>query len=271
MEKLFSTKLNDKTTNLFLIEDSIEILDCDFYKDRNTLWVCDKNSLSYVVEGVNVVILPEGEAAKNLKSVEKIVKSAFKYNLGRDAHFIAVGGGVVCDVTAFAASIYMRSVDLSLVPTTLLAMVDASLGGKTAVDLLDIKNLVGSFYPAKNLFLNFHSLKTLDNRQYLNGLGEVLKHALLTKDDNLAKFLEENRTQILKRDTTLLKEVIIESLKVKKMFIESDPNETKGIREALNLGHTFAHALETTGNLTQFNHGEAVIWGTNKSLEASLS
>ena len=270
MEKLFRTTLKQNSTDLYLINDSNEILSLSFYNNKNTLWVCDKNSIRYLPQGVNTILIDEGEEAKNLSSVEKIVKGAFDYKLGRDAHFIGVGGGVVCDITAFCASVYMRSVALSLIPTTLLAMVDASLGGKTALDLLNIKNLIGSFYPAKNIFLNINSLETLDQRQFLNGLGEVLKHSLLTKEDRLTLIMEKYPQEILKREPSLLKEIIIESLLVKKSFIEEDPNELKGIREALNLGHTFGHALESVGGLSQFNHGEAVVWGIGRALEASL-
>lgn len=243
----------------------------DITIDKNSIWVCDENSEKYVPNSVGKIVLPSGETAKTYHSVGKIIEFAIKNNLGRDDYFVGVGGGVICDITAFSASIYMRGANLILAPTTLLAMVDASLGGKTAIDLYNLKNLVGTFYPAKNIYLNFNTLKSLSDKEYHNGLGEILKHSLLSLEDRLYLFLTENKDKILNRDTKTLEEIVYLSLLVKKEFIENDPTESRGIRQALNLGHTFGHGLESVGKFSTFSHGEAVVWGMMRALEVGVS
>jgi len=173
-------------------------------------------------------------------------------------------------MTGFAASVYMRGAKLTLIPTTLLAMVDASLGGKTAIDLFNVKNLVGTFYPADELLVCTRTLLTLPKKEYLNGLGEVLKHALLSQDARLFDFLERNRLQVLNREVDFIERMVELSLEVKRYFIEQDPKEQLGIRDALNLGHTFAHALETVGNLNKWSNGEAVAWGVVRAIRAGF-
>ena len=265
MKKLFECQLDNSSSDLFLI-NSLEQL-----KHREeAVWVCDENSAYLIPQNIEPLILQAGEEYKGWSSIEKIVDHALKKLASRDSFFIAVGGGVVCDMVGFAASIYMRGAKLALVPTTLLAMVDASLGGKCAIDLYNLKNIVGTFYPAQEIYLLPSSLSTLNDKEYKNGLGEVIKHALLSKDDTIAQFLEINSEKILNRDEKIVEKMIIDSLLVKKSFIEADPKETKGIREALNFGHTFAHALESMGSLSAYSHGEAVAWGMGKALETGL-
>lgn len=182
--------------------------------------------------------------------------------------FIAIGGGVVCDVTAFTASIYMRGVDVILLPTTLLSMVDASVGGKTGIDFEGYKNILGTFYPAREVRIIPEMIQSLPEREYRSGLAEVIKHALLS-DEDLFSLLLENADLIKKREPELLEEIIFRSLKIKSWFIQKDPLD-KDIRGYLNLGHTFGHALESLGKLSQWTHGEAVAWGLNKAMEAGV-
>ncbi len=262
MEKLFETTLaGGRKTEVIFSEKKEEL--CSFLAGAGYI-VADGNSAK-LIENPSLV-LPPGESEKNWKSVDMILSGALGKGLARDSLFAGVGGGVVLDITAFAASIYMRGARIALVPTTLLSMVDATLGGKTGIDYREGKNLVGTFYPAETVFIAPWTLKTLPEKEYISGLGEVVKHAMLSEDDKLFSFMEEERERILERDEGTLSQMIRLSLLVKRWYIERDPEETKGIRSALNLGHTFAHALES---FTDYgvSHGEAVAWGTYKAID----
>lgn len=216
----------------------------------------------------NAIILPPGEKAKNWQSIDTIVKSAIEKSYGRDGCFCAIGGGVLCDMTAFAASIYMRGCSVILVPTTLLAMVDASLGGKTGIDYEGFKNMVGTFYPASEIRYCPDLLKTLPEKEFLSGLGEVVKTAMLG-DRELFTFLKDNKDLIMQRDMLVLKEIIRRCILVKGRVVEEDLHE-RGVRATLNLGHTFAHALESVSGFSDWSHGEAVAWGLLMAMETGV-
>jgi 3-dehydroquinate synthase len=209
-------------------------------------------------------VVPAGEEHKNLRQLEYAAGEAVAAGMSRDSRFIAVGGGVLCDMTALLASLYMRGAPLSLVPTTLLAMVDASVGGKTGIDFRGYKNLLGTFYPAEMVYIVPELLATLPDEEFLGGLAEVIKHGLLG-DDQLLKLLEEQRDNVLDRDTDLCGRMIARSLRVKAAYVQEDPRE-EGIRAHLNLGHTFAHALESCSGLGRYGHGGAVAWGIARAL-----
>ncbi len=187
----------------------------------------------------------------------------------RDSALAAFGGGVVCDLTAFAASIYMRGMELILVPASLLAMVDASVGGKTGADYRGYKNLLGTFYPASRVLISTQLLSTLPDKEFSNGLAELIKHGLLAGGD-LYKLICSRKKAVRQRDITLMEDLIASSLRVKIGIAEQDPCEQLGIRQQLNFGHTFAHALETSSGL-KLSHGEAVAWGIGKALQAGVS
>jgi 3-dehydroquinate synthase len=171
---------------------------------------------------------------------------------------------VVCDITSLAASLYMRGCVLSLVPTTLLAMVDASLGGKTGVDFMGFKNLVGTFYPASRILVAPGAVRTLPAKEYLSGLAEVIKTAVIG-DAELFALLSRERASVMARDPDVVEEMISRSLAVKGRIVEADPRE-EGERALLNLGHTFGHALESATLFTGWTHGEAVAWGMGRAL-----
>lgn len=209
-------------------------------------------------------VFPAGEEHKTLGNVEDAAAEAVAAGLSRDGGITAVGGGVVCDMGGFLASVYMRGVALTLVPTTLLAMVDASLGGKTGVDFRGYKNMLGTFYPAERVYLVPEFLESLPEEEFRSGLAEVIKHALLG-DEELLSILEERREAVLARKTELCAEIIARSLRVKARYVEQDPRE-EGLRAHLNLGHTFAHALESCGALSRYGHGGAVAWGLGRAL-----
>ena len=255
--------LDGKKSSLYL-EDKSQIL--DGLDKKSTLVVTDENCINlFNNRGFSTLVLPPGEPSKNFSSIQLILSKAVELGLDRNALFVGVGGGVVCDMCAFAASIYLRGCRVKLVPTTLLSMVDASVGGKTGIDFKGFKNLVGAFYPAESVAIVPEFIKTLSDKEYLSGLGEVIKSALL-KDEQLLKILQEKSNLIKERNLELLQDIIIRCIKVKAYFVENDFREG-GIRAYLNLGHTFAHALESVEKLGGVTHGEAVAWGL---LQASV-
>ncbi len=214
------------------------------------------------------VVLPAGEATKEWSSVERILRAALSFGLGRDGTIIGVGGGVVCDTVAFAASMYMRGCGLILVPTTLLAMVDAAFGGKTGINFDDLKNMVGSFYPAAEIRVCVDLLNTLPEREYRSGLAEVIKSAMIA-DAGLFELLDSERERVLSRDPALVLEMVRRSLAVKGNLVEADPTEL-GVRAHLNLGHTFGHAVESVVGLGTWTHGEAIAWGMARAMDAGV-
>ena len=233
------------------------------------LTVADTTTVGLLRPGAgNTLSLPPGEKAKVWNSVSTILARCAEASLGRDSTIAGVGGGVICDVTAFAASVYMRGCGLVLAPTTLLAMVDASLGGKTGIDFLGFKNLVGTFYPASRILVCPAVLAGLTDREYLSGLAEVIKSAIIG-DARLFALLEERHGEVLAREPALVGEVIRRSLAVKGRIVEEDPRE-QGRRAFLNLGHTFGHALESATGFSGWTHGEAVAWGMGRALAAGV-
>jgi 3-dehydroquinate synthase len=267
---LTATLANGKQTNILVADDLKDLAGHLGNYGRSVLWVFDSNTATLFKQLPPAsVVLESGERSKNFASLERILSSAVDEGLGRDGRIIGFGGGVVCDMSAFAASIYMRGCKLTLVPTTLLCMVDASVGGKTAVDFRNLKNMAGTFYPAEEVLICIDTLRTLPEKEFLNGLGEVLKHALLSQDERLYKFMLTKKNEILARDKEALRILVSLSLEVKQWYLEQDPTETKGIRQMLNLGHTFGHALESLGHFS-FGHGSCVAWGTCRALEAGV-
>jgi 3-dehydroquinate synthase len=235
-----------------------------------SLSVFDETTLSLFGSGVpDAMSIPAGEKAKVWGSVQAVLENAARRGFGRDGVIAGIGGGVVCDITAFAASVYMRGCGLVLVPTTLLAMVDASLGGKTGIDFLGYKNMVGSFYPASRVIICPEAVTSLPEREYLSGLAEVIKTALIG-DEELFVLLERRRGEVMRRDAALVEEMIRRSLAVKGRIVEQDPRES-GIRAYLNLGHTFGHALESATGFSGWTHGEAVAWGMGRALAAGIN
>lgn len=242
----------------------------EFASLKGDLFVADENTAPFLTpeQREKALILPPGEEAKTFPNVEKILFLALEKKLDRSSVMVGVGGGVICDMTAFAASLYMRGCQVELVPTTLLAMVDAAMGGKTGVDYGNYKNMVGSFYPARRVLINPEFLNTLSQREFLCGLAEVIKTALLA-DRTLLEILEKRKDEVLKRDPMLVKELITHCILVKSRIVQEDLREG-GIRACLNLGHTFGHALETVSGFSTISHGEAVAWGISKAALAAL-
>lgn len=200
----------------------------------------------------------EGETSKNLKTVETLASKMIEKGFDRQDAIIALGGGVVGDIAGFLASIYMRGISYIQIPTTLLAMVDSSIGGKTGVDLPQGKNLIGTFTQPKAVFIDTNFLKTLPQTQIRNGLAEIIKYGVI-RDKKLFEFIEQNLEKILTLDQTALNKIIEHSVKIKTKIVEQDEKE-KGLRMILNYGHTYGHAIEKMSNF-KLLHGYAIAIG----------
>lgn len=206
------------------------------------------------------VEMPDGEPAKKLATVERLAERLVRAGADRDSVLVAFGGGVVGDVAGLLASLYMRGVRLVQIPTTVLAQVDASIGGKTGVNLRSGKNLVGTFWPPQTVLIDPAVLTTLPEREFRAGLYEALKCGVIGRPE-LFERIESSNMQGLRRDPAALEWVIAESVKLKAEVVSSDERES-GLRRVLNLGHTIGHALEAKAGYRRFLHGEAVAWGT---------
>ncbi len=205
------------------------------------------------------VTMLDGERHKTLATVEALAEKLVRLRADRDAVVLAFGGGVVGDVAAFLASVYMRGVDVVQVPTTVVAQVDASVGGKTGVNLKAGKNLVGTFHQPKGVFIDPQLLSTLPQREFRSGLYEALKCGIIGNSELFAR-MEANREKILARDPAELEYLIAESVRLKAAVVSADEREA-GLRRILNFGHTIGHALESQTEYRHFLHGEAVAWG----------
>ena len=201
---------------------------------------------------------PAGEENKNLDTVKEVYKYLIEEGFDRKDILLALGGGVVGDLTGYVAATYLRGVDYIQIPTTLLAQTDSSIGGKTGVDFDGYKNMVGAFKMPRLVYQNLSVLKTLDDRQFFSGFAEVMKHGLI-KDAIFYEWLLENMYEICERDLDVLEEMLMRSCQVKKLVVEKDPTE-QGDRALLNLGHTIGHAIEKAKNFELF-HGECVALG----------
>jgi 3-dehydroquinate synthase len=204
-------------------------------------------------------LFDDSETEKNLATVELVCRALSRAGADRRAVIVAVGGGVVGDVAGFAAASYLRGVRLVQIPTTLVAQVDSSVGGKTGVNLPDGKNLVGAFYPPKAVIADFETLATLPHREYRSGLYEIIKCGAIA-DVGLFKFLEQHILALLRRDRSALAWVIPRCIRIKARIVTRDESES-GLREILNFGHTVGHALEAATGYRRFLHGEAIGWG----------
>ena len=211
----------------------------------------DKNVITYV--------LPEGEQEKKLKTVHKIIDHLLQNGFGRDATLISLGGGVVCDITGFVASIFMRGVSVIQIPTTLLAQVDASVGGKTGVNHSLGKNLIGSFYQPSAVVCDTTFLSSLNPKEMSDGLAEIIKYGLIY-DRDFFVWLQSNVANILEQDRASLGHAVQRSCQIKAEIVAQDEKE-QSIRAILNFGHTFGHAIENQTGYDQWSHGQAIAAG----------
>lgn len=203
-------------------------------------------------------VFPAGEENKNLDTVKSIYKFLIEEQFDRKDMLVALGGGVVGDLTGFTAATYLRGIDFVQLPTTLLAQADSSIGGKTGVDFDGYKNMVGAFKMPRLVYMNVSALDTLEDRQFFAGFAEIMKHGII-KDSIFYEWLIENMYEICERDPDTLLEMVRRSCNVKKLVVEKDPEE-RGDRALLNLGHTIGHAIEKAKNFELY-HGECVALG----------
>jgi 3-dehydroquinate synthase len=215
----------------------------------------------------SLLILGSGEPYKTIESVLTIIKAALEADYARKDIFVGIGGGVICDITGFAASLFKRGAAAEFVPTTLLAMVDAAIGGKTGCDFDNYKNMIGAFFPAQTLYVFPEFVQSLSDDQYRSGLAEAFKTAILY-DTELYGIFKNDPEKIKARDKDTIETLIRHCAKAKAKVVEHDFME-KNIRMYLNLGHTFGHALESLVGLGNITHGDAVAWGIGRAVVLS--
>ncbi len=219
--------------------------------------------------GVDIITVPEGERSKSAVCALAVIEKIAKIDVNKKIFCIALGGGVVGDLTGFVAAIYKRGVPYIQVPTSLLAQVDSAIGGKTAIDLKVGKNLVGAFYQPKLVVMDTALLKTLSQRQLRNGLAEVIKYGIIA-DKKLFAYIDENLLKFLKHDKVVLGHLVASSARIKARVVAEDEFETKGIRTILNFGHTAGHAVEAAAGFDRYQHGESVALGMRVAARISV-
>ena len=215
-----------------------------------------KTNLSQMGYSVKEISIVPGEDQKNFSTLEKIYEAFFEHNLDRKSFVIALGGGVVGDISGFAASTFMRGISYIQVPTTLLAQVDSSVGGKTGINHQKGKNMIGSFYQPKGVFIDTGTLITLPKEELVAGVVEVIKYGMI-RSKILFEYIENSLPDILQLKGESLEHIIFNSCKIKAEIVEEDEKEG-GIRAILNYGHTIGHAIEALTDYRKYRHGEAV-------------
>ena len=242
--------------------------------NKNIVIIIDKNVKKYWEDyirkpfsnyksRIEYYFLKPGESSKSYIELNRIYSFLLDNNFGRDTLILAVGGGVTGDLAGYAASTFMRGVQLVHVPTTLLAAVDSSIGGKTGINFHSKKNMIGSFYQPESVYIDTNFISSLPRKEITSGLGEIVKYAFLS-DDNFFNYLKDNIEKVYTYDEVVINELILKSALIKASVVSQDEKET-GLRKILNLGHTFAHAIESDLNFG-IKHGEAVIAGIISAL-----
>ena len=266
---IIGSNLTSKVSKIFK-SNSVNFEKCFLVIDKNV----PKKFISNIKgslknKKIYVLFFNANEKNKNFNSANKILEILLKKNFSRNDCLISVGGGITGDISGFAASLFKRGLKFINIPTTLLAQVDSSIGGKTGVNSNYGKNLIGSFYQPSLVISDTKFLKSLSKREIICGYGEILKHSLI-ENKKFFNFLNKNFKKILNLSSPFIEKAIYESCKIKKKVVEKDEKET-GLRKILNFGHTFAHAYEAAlGYSRQLNHGEAVILGMKTALRFSL-
>lgn len=274
MAKILPVKSNEKWIYDIVLEDSFQSLHTELKKiypamKQKFCIVSDSNvaplhletlkkALGIPKEQLFEFIFPAGEENKNLATVSNLYEFLIQNHFDRKDVLIAFGGGVVGDLTGFAASTYLRGIDFLQIPTTLLSQVDSSVGGKTGVDFLQYKNMVGAFYQPKLVYMNLTLLRTLPEKQLISGLGEILKHGLI-KNKDYFYWMQKNVASVKALELDVMEKVVYQSCLIKRDVVERDTNEA-GERALLNFGHTIGHAIEKLSDFSLY-HGECVCIG----------
>ncbi|SCH17089.1 3-dehydroquinate synthase [uncultured Clostridium sp.] len=269
-------KIDNKVCNI-IIDNSYKNFEENLKKQGNydlVLIISDSNVYNSqgheFIKHINARIVYEyivspGEDSKSLDTYEKIIEYCVRINLSRKSVIIALGGGVVGDLAGYVASTYMRGIDVIQVPTSLLAQVDSSIGGKTGINIGNFKNIVGTFYQPKFTYINVDSLKTLSEDEFLSGMSEVIKYSIIY-DYEFIDYLIENSEAIINRESDKLYYIVKKCASIKAKVVEADEKEG-GFRKILNFGHTFGHGVE---KLCHISHGEAVSIGMNMAFKMAL-
>ena len=249
-------------TSFFLLMQKLK----PYIADKGVLLVTDKIVSKLYLKDIlvdtkisNILILPMGEPAKSWENIEKILHQLINMAATRDYCIISLGGGVLGDMVGFAASIYMRGITWLHIPTTLLSQVDAAVGGKTGINFVQQKNLLGNFYHPAAIFMPLNALNSLPEREFIAGLAEVIKYGMAC-DIFFFAWLEQNINAILQREPYAIEYIVRRCCQLKSKIVAQDAND-KHIRHCLNFGHTFAHALEQITEFKTYLHGEAVALG----------
>ena len=280
--KKIDINLKERAYSIVIMENLLDDLSSkidSFVAKRNVMIVSDSNvsklygqkvlaAIKKSASHAELTVFPAGEPSKTLKTVEFLYEKAIELGLDRSSVIVALGGGVVGDVAGFVAATYMRGIDFIQIPTSLLAMVDSSVGGKTGVDMPSGKNLVGAFWQPKVVLIDTNTLATLPEREIKCGLAEVVKYGIIMDEDFFC-YLENHTKELNELDFECFSNVIARCCALKGEVVIADEREESGIRATLNYGHTFAHAIEVIRGFENINHGEAVAIGM--CMAASLS
>ncbi|WP_027624710.1 3-dehydroquinate synthase [Clostridium lundense] len=263
----------DSTTDRLyqaLSENKVKHTDNIFLVTDDKVYSLYKNGIKKFKEDFNMKVcyFKNGESNKNINTVQEIYTFLIENNANRDSIIIALGGGVVGDIAGFAAATYMRGIKYINIPTTLLSQVDSSIGGKVGYNENSIKNIIGSFYNPYFVYVSTNFIKTLDEKYFVDGLGEIVKYALI-KDKALFNYLSENYKGILERENDKILHIARNCLKIKKDIVEQDFEDT-GLRNLLNFGHTVGHGIEMISG-KELTHGQCVALGILVSLKLSES
>ena len=270
--KKITVKTSSKNYQIYIGEGLSRKFDFDpFVYKKEIFLIIDKNVPEKTIEDLKNNLkssFPKriiekkifaSEKNKNLTYVSKIYDFMLKKKLGRDCLVIGVGGGITCDIAGFISATYLRGVEFLLLPTTLLAQVDASIGGKTGVNHKGFKNMIGAFYQPSLVIVDSSTLKSLPKKEILSGLVEVIKHGIII-DNRFFSWIEKNAIGLKKLKISSIEFAIKKSIEIKAKVVSKDEKE-KGLRAILNFGHTFGHAIETAGENKLYTHGEAVALG----------
>ena len=265
-ERSYSISIGTQT-----LSNMAEILTRQIASWTHTVLICDERISAtlgkQVLESfqndsmrVSCLTIPSGEEHKSAQSLTKLWGQMLAERTDRKSVVVAVGGGVVGDLAGFAAATFMRGLRFIQVPTTLLAMVDSSVGGKTGINLPEAKNMCGAFWQPQAVWIDTHCLQSLPDREFRSGLAEVVKYGVIM-DETFFAYLETNVKAILARDSSCIEHLVRRSCELKAQVVAADERETTGLRAILNFGHTFGHAIEATTDYGQYLHGEAISIG----------
>lgn len=255
---IYMDKYNLSKLNEYLIKTSIDRLYIITDEVVNRLYMDYLKSFIGDIDQY-VYILPSGEENKTIDNILSIYDDLIEKNIDRKTLIVSFGGGVVGDVAGFVASTYKRGLNYIQIPTTLLAQVDSSIGGKTGFDYKGFKNIIGSFYFPEAIFIDVSFLKSLSDREILCGLGEIFKYGLIA-DYGLFQYTKDNLNYIYHKDLDTLISIVNRSISIKQDIVSKDRYD-RGVRNILNLGHTIGHSIEAYYNFNKYNHGEGVIMG----------